>query len=112
MAKKSLQQVAPKTFEDALRELEVILQEIESGSLGLEESLTKYERGNFLITHCRGVLNAAERQIEQVSGSADGGVTTAPLKLRADEAAVVATAADDEEDGDDFDGPAGGDGRA
>jgi exodeoxyribonuclease VII small subunit len=105
MAKKTPQQVAPKTFEEALRELEDILQEIEAGSLGLEESLTKYERGNFLITHCRGVLNAAERQIEQVSGSADGGVTTAPLKLRADEAVVIAAAveaaADDGDDEDD-----------
>ena len=48
-------QTPPKTFEDALTELEQILAEIESGEMGLEESLTKYERGNFLIQHCRGV---------------------------------------------------------
>ncbi len=75
MAKKQ-QQAVPKTFEEALRELEQILQEIEAGSLGLEESLGKYERGNFLVQHCRGVLNAAEKQIELISGSAEGGVTT------------------------------------
>ena len=61
------QQTAPKTFEDALRELELILSEIENGDVGLEESLVKYERGNFLIQHCRGVLSAAEKQIEALS---------------------------------------------
>src|SRR5258708_973943 len=54
MSKRS-QQTLPKTFEDALRELEEILSEIENGNVGLEESLVKYERGNFLIQHCRGV---------------------------------------------------------
>jgi len=63
-AKKSTVQSPPKTFEDALRELEALLTQIENGDIGLEESLLKYERGNFLIHHCRGVLNQAEKQIE------------------------------------------------
>ena len=67
MSKRSQQQSPPKTFEDALRELEHILSEIENGDVGLEESLVKYERGNFLIQHCRGVLSAAEKQIEALS---------------------------------------------
>ena len=74
MAKKN--QVPPKTFEEALGELERILQEIEQGEVGLEESLVKYERGNFLIQHCRGVLNSAEKQIEQLSKGADGSLET------------------------------------
>ena len=65
MAKKN--QTPPKTFEEALAELEQILTEIEGGEVGLEESLLKYERGNFLIQHCRGVLNTAEKQIEMLS---------------------------------------------
>jgi exodeoxyribonuclease VII small subunit len=77
MAKKT--QVPPKNFEDALAELEQILAEIEGGALGLEESLVKYERGNFLIHHCRGVLNTAEKQIELLSKSADGGLVAATL---------------------------------
>ena len=55
----------PKNFEEALRELEQILGEIERGEVGLEESLEKYERGNFLIQHCMGVLNTAEKQIRE-----------------------------------------------
>lgn len=101
MAKKPAQPPAPKTFEDALRELEEILQEIEGGSLGLEESLTKYERGNFLIQHCRGVLGAAERQIELVSGSADGGVATTAVKLDRGRSAGEGDDADGDVTGDD-----------
>jgi exodeoxyribonuclease VII small subunit len=66
MAKRAQQQ-APKSFEEALQELESILNEIENGQVGLEESLVKYERGNFLIQHCRSVLSAAEKQIESLS---------------------------------------------
>ncbi|MBC8107928.1 MAG: exodeoxyribonuclease VII small subunit [Anaerolineae bacterium] len=66
MSKRS-QQSPPKSFEEALRELESILSEIENGNVGLEESLVKYERGNFLIQHCRGVLTVAEKQIESLS---------------------------------------------
>ena len=82
MARKT--QIPPKSFEDALQELEQILADIEAGELGLEESLVKYERGNFLIHHCRGVLGQAEKQIELLSKSADGGLTATPMLERAD----------------------------
>ena len=77
MARKT--QTPPKSFEDALAELEQILADIEGGQLGLEESLVKYERGNFLIHHCRGVLGQAEKQIELLSKSADGGLAATPM---------------------------------
>ena len=69
----------PKNFEEALRELEQILGEIERGEVGLEESLVKYERGNFLIQHCQGVLNEAEKQIEQIGKNADGTLKATPM---------------------------------
>jgi exodeoxyribonuclease VII small subunit len=77
MAKK--QQSPPKSFEEALAELEQILSDIEGGEVGLEESLVKYERGNFLIGHCRGVLNRAEKQIELLSKASDGELEASPL---------------------------------
>ena len=101
MAKKT--QTPPKTFEDALTELEQILAEIESGEMGLEESLTKYERGNFLIQHCRGVLNSAERQIELLNRSAED--TNAGTG-----AAGAAAGADAGTSGDDDGSAAGGEG--
>lgn len=78
MARKT--QPLPKSFEDALQELEQILSEIEGGQVGLEESLVKYERGTFLIQHCRGVLSSAEKQIEVLTRAADGGLESTPLE--------------------------------
>jgi exodeoxyribonuclease VII small subunit len=77
MAKRNL--TPPKSFEEALTELEQILSDIEGGEMGLEDSLSKYERGNFLIQHCRTVLNSAERQIEMLSKSPDGGLQSEPM---------------------------------
>lgn len=78
MAKKSQQ--PPKTFEEAIGELEKILADIESGNVGLEESLLRFERGTFLIQHCRGVLAEAEKQIEQITKTPEGNLTTQPLE--------------------------------
>jgi len=81
------QQTPPKTFETAVEELEKILTLIESGELGLEETLVKYERGNFLIQHCREVLNAAEKQIEVISKGPDGTLVSKPFDAPAEEPA-------------------------
>ena len=78
MAKKT-QQPPPKSFEEGMRELETILSEMENGQIGLEDSLTRYERGAFLIQHCRGVLSAAQTQIEQLTRGPDGEVRVTPL---------------------------------
>jgi exodeoxyribonuclease VII small subunit len=77
MAKKNLN--PPKNFEDAVAELEQILGKIEGGELGLEDSLLQYERGSFLIQYCRGVLNSAEKQIEEITQSSDGGLEARPI---------------------------------
>jgi len=61
----------PKNFEEALTELEKILADIEAGEVGLEETLVKYERGNFLIKHCRDILAVAEKEIERISKTAE-----------------------------------------
>lgn len=78
MAKKAMS--PPKSFEEALDELERILAEIESGETSLEQSLEKYERGNFLIQHCRSVLNNAEKQIELLTKQPDGTLRATPME--------------------------------
>jgi exodeoxyribonuclease VII small subunit len=86
MAKKS-PQPAPKNFEEALAELEAILADIEGGDVPLEQSLVKYERGQFLVAHCRAVLAQAEKQIEQLSKSPDGeSIQSTPMSAERDEA--------------------------
>ena len=60
-----------KSYEEALGELERIVEEVEQGKIGLEESIAKYEEGMKLIKHCRGMLDAAEKKIEVISKEAD-----------------------------------------
>jgi exodeoxyribonuclease VII small subunit len=69
----------PKSFEDALAELERIIADVENGEIGLEDSLVKHERGNFLIQYCRGVLDSAEKQIEMLSKAPDGSLQSEPM---------------------------------
>ena len=78
MARKN--QPVPKSFEEAIAELEKILADLEGGQVGLEESLSRYERGTFLIQHCRGVLGAAEKQIELLSKAEDGAIQSQPME--------------------------------
>ncbi len=78
MARKN--QTPPRSFEDAIKELEEILSQIEQAQVGLEESLAKYERGSFLIQHCQGILTGAEKQIELLSKAPDGNLKTQPME--------------------------------
>ena len=58
------------TFEEALKQLETITEQIEQGRIGLEESIGKYEEGMKLVQYCRSVLEKAEQKIEQLQLSA------------------------------------------
>lgn len=69
------------TFEEALRQLEAIAEQIEQGKIGLEESISKYEEGMALIRHCRDILAGAETKIQQLQASADGTAQTTEFKL-------------------------------
>lgn len=54
---------SPASFEDALRELESIVDAMEKGNLDLEPSLTAYQRGMELLKFCQNKLAAAENKI-------------------------------------------------
>ena len=55
------------SYEQALGELETLIERIEQGEIGLEESLTEYRRGAALLKQCRGILETAEQQIEELT---------------------------------------------
>ncbi len=59
------------TFEESVAQLEGIVAAIESGQIGLEESLAKYEQGMELVKRCRGILDRAEKRIEQLTQQGD-----------------------------------------
>ena len=54
------------SFEDALKELERIVQTLESGQAPLEEAISVYERGALLKAHCEKKLEAARLRVEKV----------------------------------------------
>jgi exodeoxyribonuclease VII small subunit len=58
-------------FEQALDELETLVQRMESGDLALEDSLTAYERGIALYRQCRGALDEAELRVKLLSDPLD-----------------------------------------
>ena len=69
-AKKKSKANAPASlsFEQAAAELEAIIERIESGEIGLEESLAQRKRGEELLKRCRAVLDQAEQELEQIEG--------------------------------------------
>ncbi len=54
----------PPTFEQAYAELESIVAQMESGQMQLEDSLTAYTRGNFLLQFCQKSLADVEQQVQ------------------------------------------------
>src|SRR5438876_311636 len=63
----------PVHFEDALRELDGVLRDLEDGTTSLEESLARYERGVALLRQCYGQIKDAEQRVRVLAGTADDG---------------------------------------
>jgi exodeoxyribonuclease VII small subunit len=55
---------APATYEQALAELDRLVQAMESGQLPLDQLLDSYRRGAELLQFCRGRLDAVEQQVQ------------------------------------------------
>lgn len=68
------------SFEAALSELEGIVRDLETGKAALEDSISAYERGVALKTHCESKLRDAQAKIEKIMIGPDGKITTAPFE--------------------------------
>jgi exodeoxyribonuclease VII small subunit len=55
------------SFEQALTDLETIVDAMENESLPLEELVAHYEKGSALLTHCESVLQSARGRIELIT---------------------------------------------
>ena len=74
------QPVDKMSFEDAMRELEGVVGQLERGDVPLEESITLYERGAALKKRCEAKLKEAEEKVAKLTLDGDGQPTgTAPL---------------------------------
>lgn len=65
---------ADLSFEDALKQLEAIVRQLESGDVPLDESISLYAKGDALKRQCEERLKAAQARIESISLGADGAV--------------------------------------
>ncbi|WP_299977437.1 exodeoxyribonuclease VII small subunit [Desulfobacula sp.] len=69
-----------KTFDAALKELEKIVKEMESGNLSLEGAVKKYESGMKQSKYCLDLLDKTEKKIAMLTKDCDGNVKEEPFK--------------------------------
>ncbi len=67
--------MAKKTFEQAMKQLELIVQELESGDLELEKAIKKFEEGIRLSKFCAQKLDQTEKQVSLLMKDAAGNVS-------------------------------------
>lgn len=62
------------SFEDALKRLEAIVQQLESGDVPLDQSITLYSEGDKLRAQCQKRLADAQARIDKIILGNDGNV--------------------------------------
>lgn len=66
-------------FEEALKRLEELVNEMESGALSLDQMITHFEEGTGLLEKCGKQLNEVERRIEKLVKK-DGKIASEPFE--------------------------------
>ena len=82
----------PLKFEQALKRLEQIVEEMESGEVLLDDLLKKYEEGVKLAQFCQNKLTEAQQRIEILAKNKSG-----EIKLKPSGKLQLAEAADNQE---------------
>ena len=68
------------SFEDAIKELEAVVGQLERGDVALDESIALYERGAALKARCEAKLKEAEEKVAKITlGEGGAPQGTAPL---------------------------------
>lgn len=78
MAQSPSPDIAKLGFEDALKELEEIVRQLETGKGKLEDAIKSYERGAALKSHCEKKLAEAQARIEKIALGPGGAVGAEP----------------------------------
>lgn len=81
MATKASSKQKNVCFEEALGKLEVIVKQLETGELPLEEALEKFGEGIAHAKLCFEQLNAAEAQVDKILQQEQGRLVEQPLNL-------------------------------
>ena len=67
-------------FEDAMKRLDAIVDAMESGEIGIEDAIEKYEEAMALKAYCQSILDHAEQRIKRIQFDASGAATVAPFE--------------------------------
>jgi exodeoxyribonuclease VII small subunit len=67
-SKKSEKTVEELTYEEALTELEGIVESLEGEQNPLEDSMKLFERGQALVAHCSSLLESAQLKVQKLVG--------------------------------------------
>ena len=62
------------TFEDAMKELENLVDSLDKGDVSLDEAIAAYDRGSQLKDHCQKKLNEAKMKVETKQSSGESNV--------------------------------------
>ncbi|MFO0838575.1 MAG: exodeoxyribonuclease VII small subunit [Phycisphaerae bacterium] len=68
-------------FEDAMKRLDAIVEALDAGQIGIEESIAKYEEAMSLAAHCGKILTDAELRIRKIQADSSGEPRETPFKL-------------------------------
>jgi exodeoxyribonuclease VII small subunit len=68
-------------FEEALKKLEKIVDDMEGGELPLETMLSRFEEGTRLVKVCQTKLEEAELKIQKLEKNAGGEMTLKPVQI-------------------------------
>lgn len=71
--------MAQKTFEQSMKQLERIVQELEDGDLPLEKAIKKFEEGIKLTKLCSEKLDETEKKISVLLKDSEGQITEKPF---------------------------------
>ncbi len=68
------------SFEESLKRLETVVDQLEKGELTLEESLKLFEEGVNLTANCKKELDAAEGKVQMLVKQRDGSLRAEPFE--------------------------------
>jgi exodeoxyribonuclease VII small subunit len=80
-AKTGQDDIDAMSFEQALGELEQIVQDLERGQHDLDAAIKAYERGTLLRAHCDGRLKEAQLRVDKITVGQDGRIGAEPAGL-------------------------------
>ncbi|KPA16974.1 Exonuclease VII, small subunit [Candidatus Magnetomorum sp. HK-1] len=72
--------MAKKTFENAIEQLDKIVQELETGDIPLEQAIKKFEEGVKLSQLCSKRLDETEQKMSMLIKTAEGQLSTVPFE--------------------------------